>query len=151
MFKNLKKRLKAALQAVFGKVTEDNNNQSPSPKRTPASKTSNSNPRNLYGKDEVTLCTYVALYGDEDTFGGSALNLNRLERYCERTEASVRMKVGNISLMLDQNGYFPVAPYGKLGGKRNTNWDIVYSLITLEQSELGDECNRILATKGMTR
>ena len=102
--------------------------------------------RNLYTEDEITLCTYAAIY-DADDFGG----LPAIERLTNRSAASVKMKIQNIAAMLDEagierhNSVSPLTgkPHGE--GGRMTNWDQVETLYKLSREELLARCRAIVS------
>ena len=101
--------------------------------------------RNLYNKDEITLCTYIA------RFGRGEFDEWDVHKIKNRSISSIRMKVQNIASMLDEEGYDTSERISKLTGKppgqkgRRTNWDIVSKLSELNKYKLLSLCNRILA------
>lgn len=99
--------------------------------------------RKLYTENEIVLCTYIARFG-RDSFSEEKIIL--LE---DRSINSVRMKVSNIAAMLSEEGYkyspevscLSGVPPGEKG--RRTNWNIVEKLLSLEEHELKERCNKI--------
>jgi hypothetical protein len=97
--------------------------------------------RNLFTPEEITLCTYAAIYEAAD-FGGES----KIEKLTHRSPSSIRLKIQNIASMLDQAGIqrqSSATPYGQSG--RTTNWEIVEPLTKLEQPAFLEECRGILA------
>ncbi len=80
--------------------------------------------RNLFTKDEITLCTYIARFGKRE------FDENDIQKLKERSISSIKMKVQNIASMLDEKGFETNDKVSKLTGKphgekwRKTNWDI---------------------------
>lgn len=105
-----------------------------------------------FNKDEVTLCTYAALY-DADDFGG----LHRIESLTGRSTEAIELKVRNLAWTLDEEGiprHNDISPLsGRPPGKsgRRTNWDIVEPLTRLSRSELLQKCRSILEEKEKER
>src|SRR5438067_2522837 len=104
-------------------------------------------PRNYFTPDELTLCTYSAMYEAAD-FGGAS----KIASLTKRSPASIRMKIQNIAAMLDQAGVrresvvSPLTglPRGQVG--RTTNWEMVEPLTKMDRNALLDRCQRILAS-----
>lgn len=103
--------------------------------------------RNLYTPDEITLCTYSAIY-DANDFGG-ILKINFLKN---RSIDSIKMKIQNIAEMLDEEGikrfnYGEISPLtglpnGQTG--RRTNWELVKKLYPLNKNDFLKKCKTIL-------
>ena len=100
--------------------------------------------RNLYTKNEVILCTYVA------RFGRNEFDENDIHNFSNRSLASIKLKVQNIASMLSENGYETNKSVSKLTGKppgkkgRTTNWEIVQNFVELTKSDFNQICNEIL-------
>jgi hypothetical protein len=100
--------------------------------------------RNLFKKDEIILCTYIA------RFGRNEFDENSISRLKDRSVSSVKMKVQNIAAMLDEEGYTTHENVSKLSGKttgekgRKTNWDIVVNFLYQNKQELLGECLKII-------
>jgi len=101
--------------------------------------------RNLYTKDEIILCTYIARYGSDDEFSE-----NEIHKKYNRSLTSIKMKVQNIVAMLDEE---EIARYSNIKGLsgvttgengRRTNWEWVEQLISLSKEELLLKCKSIL-------
>lgn len=101
-------------------------------------------PRNLYTEDEVVLCTYLALYGDQEF-----TELDIFEKY-NRPLASIKMKVKNIAAMLDEEEITRFSNIPSLSGVttgqtgRRTNWDWVARVHPLSQEQFLSRCVDIL-------
>lgn len=104
-----------------------------------------------YTNEEVTLCTYAAMY-DSNDFGGNNAILN-LRRPPNPTHsmASIKMKIMNIASMLDERGIQrendTISPLtGKTTGEygRTTNWDVVQRLYGLAKEDLLQKCLTII-------
>lgn len=110
-------------------------------------------PRVEYTAEEVTLCTYAAMYDSAD-FGGDVAIRNLRRRPEEKhSMASIKMKIQNIASMLDEreiprenNRIAPLT--GKTTGEngRTTNWDIVQRLYNLEREVFLQRCVSIIET-----
>jgi hypothetical protein len=104
--------------------------------------------KNLFTKDEITLCTYAALFASDD-FGG----INSIVTLTGRSKASIQMKIQNLAAMLDEkeipreSSISPLTgvPHGKSG--RRTNWEWVQPLTGLSKVELLNGCRAILKKK----
>lgn len=105
-----------------------------------------------YTVEEITLCTYAAMY-DKNDFGGYA-SIHRLAQNPEKkhSTASIKMKIKNIASMLDErnihrekNGVTPLTglPTGEKG--RTTNWNVVQTLYGLEKKDFQKKCMQIIA------
>ncbi|MDM9630216.1 hypothetical protein [Robiginitalea aurantiaca] len=100
--------------------------------------------RNLYTKDEITLCTYIARLGRNE------FDEHDIHKLKKRSVASIKMKIQNIASMLDEEGYPTDNNVSKLTGKppgekgRRTNWDIVRNLTVLNKQEFLSLCQRII-------
>lgn len=100
--------------------------------------------RNLFTKDEITLCTYIA------RFGKNEFDENDIHKLKSRSVSSIKMKVQNIASMLDEEGFKTNDNISKLTGKppgqkgRRTNWDIVNNLTDLNKHEFLSMCQRII-------
>ncbi len=55
--------------------------------------------RNLFTKDEITLCTYLARFGKRE------FDENDIQKLKSRSISSIKMKVQNIASMLDEEGF----------------------------------------------
>ena len=101
--------------------------------------------RNLFTKEEIVLCTYIARFGKQEFNEDDISDLNK------RSVASIKMKVQNIAAMLDEAGYNTCESISKLTGKttgekgRKTNWDIVSTLVDKTKQDLFNECERIIS------
>lgn len=100
--------------------------------------------RNLFTKNEIILCTYLARFGKEE------FNEDEISTIKDRSISSIKMKVQNIAAMLDEEGFDSSEHISKLSGKttgekgRRTNWDIVRTLTGNSKQELLNICERIL-------
>lgn len=100
--------------------------------------------RNLYTKDEVILCSFIARYGRRD------FDENDIHKLNGRSISSIKMKVQNIASMLYEEGFNVHPEVSKLTGKppgekgRRTNWDLVGSLTNLSKNELLLICQSII-------
>ncbi len=100
--------------------------------------------RNLFTKDEITLCTYIARFGKRE------FDENDIQKLKERSISSIKMKVQNIASMLDEEGFETDDNVSKLTGKppgekgRKTNWDIVSKLAGLKKQDLLSLCQKII-------
>ncbi|MFL0353165.1 hypothetical protein [Xanthomarina sp. GH4-25] len=100
--------------------------------------------RNLYTKEEIILCTYIA------RFGRSKFDESDIHKLKERSISSIKMKVQNIASMLVENGFeidsevsiLTGKPHGKKG--RRTNWDIVEALAATNKIDLFNLCSKII-------
>ena len=100
--------------------------------------------RNLYTKEEIILCTYIARFGRNEF---TEYNIHSLK---ERSVSSIKMKVQNIASMLFENDYEIDSNVSKLTGKppgnkgRLTNWDIVKDLAEMNKNDLFNLCSKII-------
>lgn len=103
--------------------------------------------RNLYSKNEIILCTYIA------RFGNSEIDEYDVYKLQNRSLSSIKMKIQNIASMLDEKGHKTESSIPKLTGMksgqkgRRTNWDIVQNYTNLNQDEFRSKCNLILDSK----
>ena len=101
--------------------------------------------RNYFTDDEITLCTYAAMYKARD-FGG----IDRFETLTHRGIGSIKMKVRNIASMLDEAGIPRFSTITPLTGRppgergRTTNLEQVARLAKLPRAEFLSRCRRIL-------
>lgn len=101
--------------------------------------------RNYFTEDEITLCTYAAMYDARD-FGG----IEEIESLTHRSMASISMKIQNIASMLDEAGIPRFSTISPLTGKppgergRTTNLEQVERLAKLTRAEFLSRCRRIL-------
>ena len=103
--------------------------------------------RNYFTPDEITLCTYAAMYEAAD-FGGES----KIEKLTHRSPGSIRMKIQNIAAMLDQadiprqSSVTPLTglPAGQTG--RTTNWETVEPLTRLSRKVFLEKCHAIFAS-----
>lgn len=102
-------------------------------------------PRNYYTNDEITLCTYAAIY-DADDFGGR-------EAICSltgRPASSIPMKIRNIISTLDAKGIRRYNSMSGLTGRttgddaRETNWEVIEPLARLSKQALLQRCFDII-------
>lgn len=100
--------------------------------------------RNYFTADEITLCTYGALYDARD-FGGEV----QIERLTKRSPASIKMKIQNIAAMLDEAQILRVSSVSGLSGRppgehgRTTNWEQVQGLAKLGRTDFLARCRMI--------
>ena len=100
--------------------------------------------RNLYTKEEIALCTYIA------RFGRNEFDESDIHKLKYRSVASIKMKVQNIASMLVENGFEINSEVSKLTGKpngkkgRTTNWEIVETLIEINKGDFYKQCEKIL-------
>lgn len=103
-------------------------------------------PKNYYTEDEIILCTYAALY-DENEFG----EVDGVYRLTRRSRSSISMKIRNIAAKLEEEGVprnkriSPLNGTAQGQGSRPTNWEIVKPLTRLSQQSLQAQCRRIVA------
>lgn len=103
--------------------------------------------RNLFIKEEIILCTYIARFGKQE------FNEDEISALKGRSISSIKMKVQNIAAMLDEEGFYTYENISKLSGKttgekgRRTNWDIVRTLTDNSKQELLTKCEGIISTK----
>lgn len=103
--------------------------------------------RKLFTENEITLCTYAAMY-DADDFGG----IDAIYYLEFRSTDSIKMKIMNIASMLDEESitrynYQTIKPLTGLttGEKgRRTNWDIVKKLYPLDKDKFLELCLSII-------
>lgn len=102
--------------------------------------------RNYYTADEITLCTYAAMYDAAD-FGGE----QRLQLLTHRSPGSIRMKIQNIAAMLDEAGIPRQSFVSPLSGRppgehgRTTNWEQVQPLCRLPKAVFLERCRAIVS------
>lgn len=100
--------------------------------------------RNLFTKDEIILCTYLARFGKGQF---DEIDIHKLN---SRSISSIKMKVQNIASMLDEEGYETNNDIAKLTGKppgqkgRRTNWDIVCNLTDLKKQDFFSLCEKLI-------
>ena len=100
--------------------------------------------RNLFTKEEITLCTYLARFGKRE------FDENDIHKLKSRSVSSIIMKVQNIASMLDEEGFDTHDAISKLTGKpsgekgRRTNWDIVSKLTDLKKQEFLSLCQKLI-------
>ncbi|WP_233896969.1 hypothetical protein [Tenacibaculum piscium] len=106
--------------------------------------------KNLYIKDEVVLCTYIARYGKKE------IDEIDIQKITNRSVASIKMKIQNITSMLDEEGFDTSPNISKLTGKpqglkgRKTNWDIVSNLTKLTKNDFLVKCENIISNQVKT-
>ena len=109
-------------------------------------------PKNAYTEEEVTLCTYGALYNDTD-FGG----IDEIYRIKNRSISSIKMKISNIAAMLDEEGIYreskvsPLTGTPKGHGARRTDWGIVKNLVLQSKSGLLELCINIVKSENIKK
>ena len=103
-----------------------------------------------YTAEEVTLCTYAAMYNSAD-FGGNAAIRNLQHTPAEKhSMKSIIMKIENIASMLDERKilrYNNITPLsGKTTGEkgRKTHWNVVEPLYPLKQEDFLEKCKAII-------
>jgi hypothetical protein len=100
--------------------------------------------RNLYTKEEVLLCTYIA------RFGKNEFNEFDVYKQSKRSISSIKMKIQNIASMLFEEGFETNSGIPKLSGKasgekgRRTNWDIVVNYTDISKQEFLIICESII-------
>ncbi len=100
--------------------------------------------RNLFTKEEIILCTFVARFGKNEF---DEYDISQLRN---RSTSSIKMKIQNIAAMLDEEGYKTDTSISKLSGKttgekgRRTNWDVVSKLVDDTKIELYDKCQAVV-------
>ena len=102
-------------------------------------------PRNRNTPQELTLCTYAALY-DASDFGG----IPEIFSLGFRSLDSIKMKVQNIAAMFDEEGIergnsvkgLSGKPHGEIG--RRTDWEFVSKYLQISKSDHLAECIAIL-------
>lgn len=103
--------------------------------------------RNLFTKDEITLCTYLARFGKRE------FDENDIHKLKDRSISSIKMKVQNIASMLGEEGFETNDNISKLTGKptgekgRRTNWDYVSKLTDLKKHEFLSLCQKLIEIK----
>ncbi|MDO6468565.1 hypothetical protein Q4498_10580 [Neptunomonas phycophila] len=101
--------------------------------------------RKAYTKDEVVLCSYIALYD------GALLSEEKISGLEKRSKGSVKMKVQNIAAMLDDKGFSRNSKVSALAGLpagasgRETDWDLVSEMINIGKSNHWAKCKEIIA------
>ena len=100
--------------------------------------------KNLYTKEEIILCTYIARFGRNEFSESDIHNLKK------RSVSSIKMKVQNIASMLVENGYNIDSSVSQLTGNppgkkgRLTNWDTVKDLAEISRTDFYDICSKII-------
>ena len=108
-------------------------------------------PRNLYTKNEIVLCTYIAMYGIDN------INYNDVSILNNRSIDSIKMKVGNIVSMLDEKNILRYSNFlgltGVSTGKngRQTNWSWIEPIVDFTQEELLRQCQLIISSINITQ
>lgn len=101
--------------------------------------------RNRNTPQELTLCTYAALYDARD-FG----DIEAIFSLGFRSLDSIKMKIQNIAAMFDEEGIGRDSPVKGLSGKphgeagRRTDWDFVSKYVKISRSEHLAECIALL-------
>lgn len=101
--------------------------------------------RNLFTKNEIIICTYIAKYGRNE------FDENDIHKLNERSVSSIKMKVQNIASMLNEQGFSTDPSISKLSGvplgkkPRMTNWDIVEKLADLNKKEFLRKFEKIIS------
>jgi hypothetical protein len=104
--------------------------------------------RMRYTPEEIVLCTYVAMYDENDLVG-----LTIIAGLHGRGVGSLRMKRNNIASSLDQEGIVRETTFEALSGMprgesgRRTNWEIVEPLLELSKLDFLLLCLNILEGK----
>jgi len=102
-------------------------------------------PRNRNTPQELTLCTYAALYDARD-FGG----VEAIYSLGFRSLASIKMKIQNIAAMFDEEGVKRYGTVKGLSGKpkgesgRRTDWEFVSKYSDVSTSKHLAECFAVL-------
>ena len=103
--------------------------------------------KNLFTKEEIILCTYLA------RFGRQKFKEDYIQKLESRSIASIKMKVQNIASMLDEEGFETSEEVSKLTGKphgqkgRRTNWDIVKNFTDLNKQDFYSLCLKLIYIK----
>lgn len=103
-----------------------------------------------YTTEEITLCTYAAMYDSDDFGGDNAIRKLHSRPTEQHSMASIKMKIKNIASMLDERDiprYNRITPLtGKPTGEngRTTNWNIVQHLYCLEREAFKKKCMAII-------
>ena len=101
--------------------------------------------RNLFTQEEITLCTFVAIYGPDDL-----VRMEDIHKLKGRNLTSIDLKIRNIAAMLDEKGirrYSDVHPLSGVTTSEEgirTNWEWVEPLTKLSKAQLLVRC-RVLA------
>lgn len=101
--------------------------------------------RNTYTSNEITLCAYVALY-DTHEFGGA----EAIHDLTGRSLSSIKMKIGNMAAMLDEEGVARNSQVSPLSGTppgqgaRRTDWEAVKLIVSMPKPQLQSLCRRIV-------
>lgn len=104
-------------------------------------------PRNFFTNNEITVCAYVALFGESEPF-----TVRRIATLTGRSEDSIVLKIRNFVSKLNSEGITTLYRNSGLTGTttnarpRKTNWEIVQPLAMLTQEELRRRCADIIAT-----
>lgn len=102
--------------------------------------------RNTYTQNEITLCAYAALYDDRE-FGGA----EAIHALTGRSLSSIKMKIGNMAAMLDEEEISrnprisPLSGTPPGHGARRTDWETVKLIIAMPKPQLQSLCKEILA------
>ncbi len=100
--------------------------------------------RNTYTSNEIILCAFAALY-DVHEFGGA----EAIHGLTGRSLSSIKMKIGNMAAMLDEEGIArnphvsPLSGTPPGQGARRTDWDAVKQIAAMPKSQLQSLCRRI--------
>lgn len=106
--------------------------------------------RNLFTRDEVVLCTYIAIHGRGEFSEGV------VQKITHRSLASILMKVQNIAAMLREEGYTCSPQISSLAGLpagmtgRRTNWDVVKTLPLKDRTSFLALCRVVLEAQGLS-
>lgn len=106
--------------------------------------------RNTYTSNEIILCAYAALY-DVHEFGGA----EAIHNLTGRSLSSIKMKIGNMAAMLDEEGIVrnprvsPLLGTPPGQGVRRTDWEEVKVIVTMPKPQLQSLCRRIFEAKAV--
>jgi hypothetical protein len=96
-----------------------------------------------FTEEEYVLCTYAALYGDEELGGLVAINLNK------HAANAVKIKICNIVTDMDEQSipraskWNPLTSSTASANARLVGWEIVEPLTQITRDELLKRCVRI--------
>ena len=98
-------------------------------------------PKKLFGREEVIICAYAALYGDADLGG-----MKQASQIFGRPTSSLRLKAHNFSSIFSAKGipYSPQFPPFPKVCKSFTNWDMVEPLTTMAREAHLSLCRQFL-------
>ena len=102
--------------------------------------------RRLLKQEEITLCTYVAIYGTDDI-----VSLESIQKVRGRSLPSIEMDIRSIAAMLDEEGIVRYSDVPPLSGVttseegRRTSWEWVEPLTKLSKAQLLVRC-RVLSS-----